>query len=76
MKKKEDGCFLDGLHAKTNIMKKKKTIREKLIDTLIEYAGDEIESVTEAIGIAKKSDEELIDMLIDVLIFYHNEYNN
>jgi len=76
MKKKEDGCSLDGLHAKTNIMKKKKTIREKLIDTLIEYAGDEIESVTEAIGIAKKSDEELIDMLIDVLIFYHNEYNN
>lgn len=57
-------------------MKKKKTIREKLIDTLMEYAGDEIESVTEAIGIAKKSDEELVDMLIDVLIFYHNEYNN
>ena len=57
-------------------MKKKKTIREKLIDTLIEYAGDEIESVTEAIGIAKKSDDELVDVLINLLIFYHNEYNN
>ena len=76
MKKKEDGCSLDGLHVKTNIMKKKITIREKLIDAIMEYAGDEIESVTEAIEIAKKSDDELVDVLINVLIFYHNEYNN
>lgn len=76
MKKKVDGYSLDGLHVKTNIMKKKITIREKLVDAIVEFGGDEIESVTEAIEIAKKSDEELVDVLINILIFYHNEYNN
>jgi hypothetical protein len=57
-------------------MKKKTTIREKLIDAIMEYGGDEIESVTEAIGIAKKSDEELVDVVINILKFYHDEYNN
>lgn len=57
-------------------MKKKTTIREKLIDAIMEYGGDEIESVTEAIQLAKKSDDELVDVLINLLIFYHNEYNN
>lgn len=57
-------------------MKKKKTIREKLVDAIVEFGGDEIESVTEAIQLAKKSDDELVDVLINLLIFYHNEYNN
>lgn len=76
MRKKVDGYSLDGLHVKINIMKKKITIREKLVDAIVEFGGDEIESVTEAIEIAKKSDDELVDVLINILIFYHNEYNN
>ena len=70
------GVLWMGFMLKTNIMKKKITIREKLIDAIMEYGGDEIESVTEAIQLAKKSDDELVDVLINLLIFYHNEYNN
>jgi len=76
MRKKVDGYSLDGLHVKTNIMKKKITIREKLVDAIVEFGGDEIESVEEAIELAKKSDDELVDVLINILTFYHDEYNN
>jgi len=57
-------------------MKKKITIREKLVDAIVEFGGDEIESVEEAIELAKKSDDELVDVLINILTFYHDEYNN
>jgi hypothetical protein len=50
-------------------------LREKLINAIIEYAGDEIETKECAIELAKASEEELLDDLINILKFYHNEYN-
>jgi hypothetical protein len=50
-------------------------MREKLINAIIEYAGDELSEYDYA-DIARESEEELVDRLIYVLEYYFNEYNN
>lgn len=62
MKKKENTCSMDGQAA---------SIRHKLIDNIMFYSGDEYESKQDLLELAKESDEQLIDRLINILSYYH-----
>jgi hypothetical protein len=53
----------------------KQTIREKLIDTIVDLASDEIESVEDMIKYAKMSEEELVDNLINIANYYFDKSN-
>lgn len=50
--------------------------REKLINAIFEFSGDEIERVEDVIVLAKESEEELIDRIINITRFYYIEYND
>lgn len=63
MKKKENGYSLDGPAVNT--------LRHKLIDNIMFYSGDEYESKQDLLDLAKESDEQLIDRLINILSYYH-----
>jgi hypothetical protein len=57
---------------KLKIMKEKS--RQKLIDAIHEYASDELDE-KDWFNIAKESDKQLIDRVINILSWYHEEYN-
>ena len=44
-------------------------MREKLIDSIVEYSSDELD-IKDFIEIAKESDEQLLDRLINILEWY------
>jgi hypothetical protein len=47
------------------------TTREKLVDSIIDLAGDEyLQSPHDLIELAKESDEQLIDRLIQIAHYY------
>lgn len=49
--------------------------RAKLIDAIVKYSGEEISefSKSEFIDLAKESNDELLDRLINILRWYDNE---
>lgn len=51
------------------------TNREKLIDTILEYAGDEFDTAG-LIQLAKESDEQLFDRLVSIIEYYKNNPDN
>jgi len=57
-------------------MGKVTTSREKLIDTIIDLAGDEYVTREDAFRLAKSSTDELIDILINNANYYRDEYNS
>jgi hypothetical protein len=57
-------------------MSKNNTTRVKLINALIEYAGDEFESKGDLIKLASMSDDELLDNVISTLDYYHRQVND
>ena len=52
------------------------TSREKLIDTIIDLAGDEYATREDAFALAKSSTDELIDIVINIANYYRDEYNS
>jgi hypothetical protein len=64
---------------------KTKNQRKEMIDFIMEYAGDEIESINDALKIAKMTDKELKDDIDNIIYYYKivhkkkiefiNEYN-
>ncbi len=50
-------------------------MREKLINLIMSYAGDEL-IMADVIDIAKESEEELLDRVANILDYYVHEYNN
>ncbi len=50
-------------------------MREKLIDAIIDMAGDEFETTTDVIKLAKMSDEKLVDEVINIAEYYRNQSN-
>ena len=56
-------------------MQDKETIREILIDNIIDMAGDEFESPDDWVELAKKSNRELVLEMIN-LAQYYREQNN
>lgn len=49
-------------------------MREKLINAIIEYAGDELDEFDYQ-KMSRESEEELIDRLIHILEYYFIQYN-
>lgn len=49
--------------------------RAKLIDAIVKYSGEEIAEFSKAdfIDLAKESNDELLDRLINILEWYENE---
>ncbi len=45
----------------------KETIREKLVDAIIDHSGDEYENTWDLIDLAKNSDDQLVDKIIYLL---------
>ena len=52
------------------------TLREKLVNNIIYYAGNDYESRQDYLELARESDEQLVDRLIHILDYYHDCYNN
>jgi hypothetical protein len=50
-------------------------IRIKLVNAVYDHSSDELE-ILDLLNIAKSSDEQLIDRLINILEWYANEHNN
>lgn len=49
-------------------------MREKLINAIIEYAGDELDEFDYQ-KMSRESEEELVDRLIHILEYYFIQYN-
>lgn len=54
---------------------KNNTTRIKLINAIIEYAGDEHEDKQSLIQLASMSEEELINEVLSTLAFYYRKAN-
>ena len=52
-------------------VKKENSIRVKIIDAIVEFSSDELDFYT-AIKIAKETEEQLLDRLINILDWYHS----
>ena len=50
-------------------------LREEIIDTILEYAGDEFETKEDLINLAKEPIESLVRRLIDLIEYYHEQAN-
>lgn len=48
-------------------------MRNILIDAIIELAGDEYESPSDLIELAKESENQLVDRLISIACFYRDQ---
>jgi hypothetical protein len=56
--------------------KKKKSLRELLVNTIIENASDEMENNDDYIQLAIDSEKELVKKLINILEFYRLQISN
>jgi len=55
-------------------MTKEKQQRNKLIDFIIEFAGDEIESTKDALKLARKKKEKLKENIKSIKEYYKREH--
>lgn len=47
--------------------------RQLMVRVIMELAGDEIESIQDAMKIAMETDEQLVNRLIGIALYYKNE---
>jgi hypothetical protein len=47
--------------------------RQLMVRAIIELAGDEIETIEDAMKIAMETDEQLVNRLIGIALYYKNE---
>lgn len=55
---------------------KKTTVREALVDAILKYSGEEFIIKEDLIPLVKESEGELIQRLIAILEWYHQNYHN
>jgi hypothetical protein len=48
------------------------SIRERLLDIIIEHSEDEFETVKDALVLAKENDHELLDRVESILEYYND----
>ncbi len=53
----------------------KETLREKLIDAIMDMAGDEIETPQDVWKFAKMTNEQLADEVINIAQYYRTQSN-
>jgi hypothetical protein len=51
---------------------RKITIRERLLDIIVEHSGDEFETIKDALVLAKENDHELLDRVESILEYYND----
>jgi hypothetical protein len=51
-------------------------MRETLIDAIIDLADDEYESKNDLIELARKSEHELVDILVGIACFYRDQLDD
>lgn len=56
-------------------MKNKETLRPRLINFIMTYAGDEIQTIEDALKLARMSDKELIKDIQNIKEYYKRELN-
>lgn len=71
----ENGSFLDGQQNKLTIMEKL-NIRQTLISAIYQYSQDELEGVNDWFNIAMESEEQLVDRIVNILKYYHEQSND
>lgn len=49
------------------------SVREKLVTNILYYASDEYETRSDYYDLATETESQLIDRLITILDYYHNE---
>lgn len=54
-------------------MAKKISIREHLIDAILELSGDEFETEQDLVKLAKESEEELVYRIVDIAEYYKEQ---
>ena len=59
---------------KNKDIRKEKEQRNKLIDFIIEFAGDEIETINDALKIARMTNEELKEDIKSIKEYYKREH--
>jgi hypothetical protein len=57
-----------------NKKNKKESLRELLVNTIIENATDEMENNEDYIQLAIESEEELVKRVINILEYYRHKY--
>ena len=55
--------------------RKEQTTREMLIDAIYDYSGDEFPAIADLLELAKESEHELVDRIINLLDYYHERSN-
>lgn len=50
--------------------------RQLMVRAIVELAGDKIETVQDAIDIAMETDEQLVNRLIGIALYYKNKTEN
>lgn len=50
-------------------------MREKIINAIIEYSGDEL-TIKDYQDMARENENQLLDRLIHILSYYFDHYNN
>jgi hypothetical protein len=50
-------------------------MRELLIDAIFDLSGDEYESIQDVIGLAKESEQQLVERLVGIACFYRDQLN-
>ena len=53
----------------------KKTLRPRLINFIMTYAGDEIQTIDDALKLAKMSNKELLKDIQNIQEYYKREHN-
>jgi hypothetical protein len=56
-------------------MEKQKSLRGILIDAIWEYSSDEYEGPKDMLDLAKESEQQLAERLINILAYYHANSN-
>ena len=51
---------------------RKITIRERLLDIIVEHSGGEFETVKDALVLAKENEHELLDRVESILEYYND----
>lgn len=48
--------------------------RRLMVRAIMKLAGDEVETIQDAMDIAMETDEQLVNRLIGIALYYKNEY--
>jgi hypothetical protein len=51
-------------------------MRELLIETIFSLSGDEFETISDVLELAKESEQQLVERLVTIACFYRDQFND